>query len=226
MNPTPEVNVENDSLLKTAANQGGTTPNPEAPAPQWHNHIGELMEYGYPLRHIQALQADTGLHWPEPDKADKAHDALNKAGSCVILVGPRGTGKTQLATELGLLMYQEEQLTQRYATLSGLLQDEKDSWNKPPELDAFNRPTSPLKKAQSVGLLVLDEIQEVASTDWAMAQLIRLFDARYGDMKRTILISNLMPEAMEKFVGPSIWSRVTETGLLVLCGGKDWGSFR
>jgi DNA replication protein DnaC len=183
------------------------------------------MEYGYPLRHIRKLE-NGPLPWPDDDKADKAYQALLQDGSCVVLVGPRGTGKTQLAVELGASMSRDLQLTQRYTTLSGLLQEEKDSWNKPPALDSFNRPTSPLKKAQSVGLLVLDEIQEVASTDWAMAQLIHLFDARYGDMKRTILISNLMPEAMEKFVGPSIWSRVTETGLLVLCGGDGWGSFR
>jgi len=184
------------------------------------------MEYGYPLRHIRTIEASTGLQWPEPEKADKAHEALSKDGSCVVLVGPRGTGKTQLASELGLLMYQDEQLTQKYTTLSGLLQDEKDSWNKPPQLDGFNRPTSPLKKAKEVGLLVLDEIQEVAGTDWEMSQLIRIFDERYGAMKRTVLISNLMPDAMQKFVGPSIWSRISETGLLVLCGGENWGSFR
>ena len=217
---------ENESLLKTAANQEGTTPKTEAPGPRWHSHIGKVMEYGYPLRHIQALKAGSGLHWPDPDKADKAHTALSNAGSCVVLVGPRGTGKTQLATELGLLMHQDEQLTQKYTTLSGLLQDEKDSWNKPPQLDGFNRPTSPLKKAKEVGLLVLDEIQEVAGTDWEMSQLVRIFDERYGAMKRTVLISNLMPDAMQKFVGPSIWSRISETGLLVLCGGEDWGSFR
>ena len=53
-----------------------------------------------------------------------------------------------------------------------------------------------------------------------------MFDERYGAMKRTVLISNLMPEAMQKFVGPSVWSRISETGLLVLCGGENWGSFR
>ena len=42
-------------------------------------------------------------------------------------------------------------------------------------------------------------------------------------MKSTILISNLMPDAMQKFVGPSIWSRITETGMLLSC---DWTSFR
>ena len=72
-------------------------------------------------------------------------------------------------------------------------------------------------------MLVLDEIQEVAGTEWEMSQFVRLFDERYGSMKSTILISNLMPDAMQKFVGPSIWSRITETGMLLSC---DWTSFR
>ena len=184
------------------------------------------MDYGYPLRHIRTLEASEGCEWPDPQRVDKAHNALDMRGTCVVLVGPRGTGKTQLALELGLVLYEEHLVDQSYTTLSGLLQQEKDSWNKPPQLDGFNRPTSPLKKAKEVGLLVLDEIQEVAGTDWEMSQFVRLFDERYGAMKRTVLISNLMPEAMQKFVGPSVWSRISETGLLVLCGGENWGSFR
>ena len=183
------------------------------------------MEYGYPLRHIRKSE-DGPLTWPEEEKAYKAYNALRQDGSCVVLVGPRGTGKTQLATELGMTLYQEQATSQRYTTLSGLLQEEKDSWNKPAQVDNFNRPTSPLKRSQDVGLLALDEIQEIAGTEWEMSQFIRIFDERYGSMRRTILISNLMPEAMQKFVGPSVWSRISETGLLVLCGGEKWGSFR
>ena len=185
---------------------------------------------GYPERHVRKLMGPKGfaveLEWPDDEKVDKAARALNFAGSSVVLVGPRGTGKTQLATYLGLVMAHVHNPTQKYSTLAGLLQDEKDSWNRPPELDGLNRPTSPLKKAKEVGLLVLDEVQEIAGTDWEMAQFVRLFDERYGAMKRTILISNQTPEALKEFVGPSVWSRITETGLLVLCGGEGWTSFR
>ena len=137
-----------------------------------------------------------------------------------MLVGPRGTGKTQLAAEIA---YRHPQLTQRYTTLSGLLQEEKDSWNHKPMLDNFNRPTSPLKEATKTGLLVLDEIQEMKGSEWEHSVFVRLFDDRYGDMKRTILIANLEPKAFEEFVGPSIWSRICETGLLVEC---DWEAKR
>ena len=182
---------------------------------------------GYPSRHIQKLMGTEGfanaLVWPDQEKVDKAAAALNFAGSSVVLVGPRGTGKTQMACDLGLVMAHVCDPTQRYTTLSGLLKEEHDAGNRPPALDGLNRPTSPLKKAKDVGLLVLDEIQEVAGTEWEMAQFVRLFDERYGAMKRTVLISNLTPEAMQKFVGPSIWSRITETGILVSC---DWATFR
>ena len=178
---------------------------------------GQMAAYGYTPRHIKACLSGE-LTYPDAERVNNAFDAITKPGSNLILVGPRGTGKTQIATEFGL-----GKMGQRYTTLSGLLQEEKDSWNRPPELDALNRPTSPLKKAKDVWLLVLDEIQEVAGTEWEMSQFVRLFDERYGSMKSTILISNLMPDAMQKFVGPSIWSRITETGMLLSC---DWTSFR
>ena len=169
--PTEVIVERNESLLKTAANQEGTTPNPRGQAQtSLSHHIDRLMDYGYPLRHIRTLEASEGCEWPDPQRVDKAHNALDMRGTCVVLVGPRGTGKTQLALELGLVLYEEHMVDQSYTTLSGLLQQEKDSWNKPPQLDGFNRPTSPLKKAKEVGLLVLDEIQEVAGTDWEMSQ--------------------------------------------------------
>ena len=184
-----------------------------------------MAAYGYTPRHIKACLSGE-LTYPDAERVNNAFDAITKPGSNLILVGPRGTGKTQIATEFGLRMSRGPllgKMGQRYTTLSGLLQEEKDSWNRPPELDALNRPTSPLKKAKDVWLLVLDEIQEVAGTEWEMSQFVRLFDERYGSMKSTILISNLMPDAMQKFVGPSIWSRITETGMLLSC---DWTSFR
>ena len=184
-----------------------------------------MATYGYTQRHIKTSLSGR-LVYPDSDRVDKAFKAITKNGANLVLVGPRGTGKTQLATEFGFKMSRGPvlgKLSQRYTTLSGLLQEEKDSWNRPPELDALNRPTAPLKKAKEVGLLVLDEIQEVGGTDWEMSQFVRIFDERYAALKRTILISNLMPDAMQKFVGPSIWSRITETGMLLSC---DWNSFR
>ena len=69
----------------------------------------------------------------------------------------------------------------------------------------------------------MDEIQEIRGTDWEHAQFVQAFDERYGAMRSTILIANLEPKAFEEFVGPSIWSRICETGLLVEC---DWEAYR
>ena len=120
---------------------------------------GQMAAYGYTPRHIKACLSGE-LTYPDAERVNNAFDAITKPGSNLILVGPRGTGKTQIATEFGLRMSRGPllgKMGQRYTTLSGLLQEEKDSWNRPPELDALNRPTSPLKKAKDVWLLVLDE---------------------------------------------------------------------
>lgn len=193
------------------------------------DNIAGAERYGFPRRHMSMLKrryngsADwPKLMWPDHEKVEKAHARIAEAGSCVILIGPRGTGKTQLAAELAVNL---QGVYGRYSTLAGLLQQEKDSWSGAPIGDD-GRKVSPLREARKSGLLVLDEIQEVAGTDWELSQFVRIFDERYQDMSRTILISNLMPEAMQKFVGPSVWSRISETGLVILCGGEDWGSYR
>ena len=65
---------------------------------------------GYPWRHRKALQqelARTGvpwLHWDEPATTEllRATDELKAGDSLMILLGPRGTGKTQAAVEMSL----------------------------------------------------------------------------------------------------------------------------
>ena len=214
--------VLKEAQEKRAASPEETTPSPSEEVRRLHEDLSRLQERGYSYRHIDALRSVGGvMEWPDKTRVHKAKASLLRPGTCVVLLGPRGTGKTQLATELSL--HGNRMLSGRYTTLSGLLQEEKDSWNHKPKLDSFNRPTSPLKVAKAKGLLVLDEIQEIRGTDWEHAQFVQAFDERYGAMRSTILIANLEPKAFEEFVGPSIWSRICETGLLVEC---DWEAYR
>jgi len=193
------------------------------PRPCW-------SEGGFPLRHRQALAGGVDrleegfiLDWPNQQRATAARDRLLVPGGCLALLGPRGTGKTQMAVELSLYLekawahgdpYGEQVYV--YSSLGDLFNSEKRSWDK-------KGASSPIKRAQECGLLILDEIQEVVGSAWEMAELVRLFDRRYSGMKRTILVGNLDVAGAQEFLGHSIWSRLTECGLIVLC---DWDSFR
>lgn len=138
----------------------------------------------------------------------------------MILLGPRGTGKTQAAVELSLkldLHLQEcgRAITHMYMPLGELLNKEKASWDD-------KTMESPIKKAKAAGLLVLDEIQESTASDWERQQLTLLVDDRYRNMKRTIMIGNLVQSGLEKFVSKSISSRIKETGQIIEMAGKRY----
>jgi hypothetical protein len=53
--------------------------------------------------------------------------------------------------------------------------------------------------------------------------LFTLIDARYNDMKDTVLLDNNEPAQFEATMGPSIISRLNEAGGLIHC---NWASFR
>ena len=227
-----------------------STPSPEAQVRRWPTR--GWAGAGYPARHRIALEAAMndrgGIDsyegedvMPRTGKALKrvgtAREALLE-GDCLIgLIGPRGTGKTQIATELGFCLDRDvtikdqlenpdrdpdspgKILTQRYYVLGQLLDLQKATFGnkeiKPHE--------TPVGLAEKVDLLILDEVQEVVQTDWQHTTLTRLIDARYQNLKRTILIGNLTVNGLSAALGDSIYSRMTETGIIIPC---DWGSYR
>ena len=82
---------------------------------------------------------------------------------------------------------------------------------------------SVLRRYALPALLVLDEAQERGDTDWENRMLTYLIDRRYGEMKDTLLVSNLKADDFRSAIGLSIYSRLVETGGIVVC---DWPSFR
>ena len=193
-----------------------------------HLRLGSFTQGGYPLRHYRALErAYENTEVPWLDWEEPATEALLvarkelRAGDCMlILLGPRGTGKTQASVELALDLdcYKNDGrggISHMYTTLSELFGSEKASWND-------SSISSPLDKAKGVGLLVLDEIQEVVASDWEKQALTLLIDDRYRNMKRTIMIGNLTKDGLGEFFSKSISSRLKETGTIIEMAGKRY----
>ena len=190
--------------------------------------LGDFTNGGYPHRHYTALERAyerTGAPWLEWEEGTKVRlrngvDEL-RAGDCMlILLGPRGTGKTQASVELALDLdcYKNDGrggISHMYTTLSELFGSEKASWND-------STMSSPLDKAKGVGLLVLDEIQEVVASDWEKQALTLLIDDRYRNMKRTIMSGNLTKDGLGEFFSKSISSRLKETGTIIEMAGKRY----
>jgi DNA replication protein DnaC len=139
----------------------------------------------------------------------------------VVLLGPRGTGKTQLATELALQAARRGldrfDGGQAYHVLGELFREEKRTFG------GEARASTPIDSASAVELLVLDEIQERFETDWEDRELTMLIDRRYREMRRTILIGNLALKDAPQKLPASMWSRLVECATVLEC---DWPSFR
>lgn len=226
--------------MKTGLGQVSTT-NRESSRAQpsvdrgFASRVDAWKRAGFPRRQVELLErrgVELGrdakdrmlLDIPEAGRAkcEAAWGALEDRGGCVLLLGPRGTGKTALAADLALRAARsgliDESATQQYAVLGELFREEKRGFSS-----EIERRQSPLDLAARVDLLVLDDIHERFESVWEDREFVLLFDRRYREMRRTILCANFtLHDAQSKIPG-NVWSRIVETGVAVEC---DWPSFR
>ena len=182
----------------------------EAQAREIREKAAKILQASHlPKRHLTTKEAELhGDEWLENKRG--LESMLNKRGAVLSIIGPRGTGKTQMAVSLarsqanlGRSVY--------YTTAMGLFMDLRASFGgaqKTSDRDAIKPFISP-------SLLIIDEIQVRSDTPFEDAKLTHLIDARYADMKDTIIISNLKAEALAASVGDSAMSRSKEGGGLL-----------
>lgn len=135
----------------------------------------------------------------------------------IVLLGKRGTGKTQMAVNL-LHEICDRGQTVQYTRLMDLFQRIRSGFggDGPNDYQITN-------EICRFGGLVLDEAHERKESDFENLTLTNLIDKRYGEKRTTILVSNLTKDAFAVAVGPSVVSRIQENGKVVEC---DWPSFR
>lgn len=181
-------------------------------------------------REHRAMVARLRLHWNAPDRCVKFHEsavidyssltpwnkALNYAreriGSSfmIALIGGRGTGKTQLATEL---MYDFTDLSKPalYTTCLRFLMEVRATYrkdSKESEIDVIERYRKP-------HLLVLDEFGKRGATEWEFNMLFQLLDNRYQDLTSTLILSNETKAQFDEAAGDSVNRRINQTGGII-----------
>jgi DNA replication protein DnaC len=135
----------------------------------------------------------------------------------VALIGPRGTGKTQLSVG-AMLDVMSLRRSALYMTAMDVFLWLRAVYADPDvsELDAVAELLAP-------SLLVIDEVGERGETPFEDQRLTYIIDKRYAAMKDTIVIANLRPEELAKSLGSSIVDRLRECGGIIEC---KWESFR
>lgn len=147
-------------------------------------------------------------------------DAHFDAGRCLILFGNPGTGKTHLAASIANHLVTETKHTAIYRSLFTILQTIKNTYGN----DAESSESDVFKTLESPSLLIIDEIGATKSTEFEIATLFALINARYEAQLPTVIITNLDAAEISSAIGERSADRLRESG------GKavrfDWDSMR
>lgn len=188
-----------------------------------HNRERKFNERGIPRRFQETKLSDYVTDSGDKHNVFKTvasylenQEEVSKLGRSLLFYGNIGTGKTRLATSIvkgwnGVGYY----TTAREYTR--LIRSTYSSASKVTEQDVVDRFTD-------YSILVIDEIGKQFATDNERYAIFDIINARYNEMKPTILVSNMSLEDIEEFLGKATVDRIKENGGHAIL--FDWESFR
>lgn len=174
-----------------------------------------------PTRHQQTqLEA----HAKQEAILSQTCDLMGSKGAIIVLSGTRGTGKTQIACELIKGVCENHPVIPQGGTIAeyikamDLFSSIRATYETKgvSEESAINRYILPI-------LLVIDEFQERAASQFEDRVMTHIIDRRYDLMRDTVIITNLEPKMFAVQAGASIMDRIRETGSIIEC---KWPSLR
>lgn len=141
-----------------------------------------------------------------------------KAGRCLILAGPAGTGKTHLACAAVRHLCDGNRRAQ-YFKLGDAIRRLRDTWRR----DSDETELQVLHEYRHADLLVLDEVGVQYGTDGEKVHAFDIIDGRYSDMKPTIIITNCKADELVAYLGERVVDRLLENGgrMLVFDGKSN-----
>lgn len=164
--------------------------------------------------HKARVGAEHGAQW----QATRERVArIVAANGIAVLLGPRGTGKTQMACSIAHEVCFNAGKAVRYFRLADFTADLRANFDGPVSEAKW------LNRYAVLPLLVLDEVHEMRGTEFNDEVFRGTVDRRYMKRRPTVLISNLKPGEFAEVVGESVMSRISECGEVFKC---NWASYR
>lgn len=130
-----------------------------------------------------------------------------KAGRCLILAGPAGTGKTHLACAAIRSLCDQGRRAQ-YVKLGDAIRRLRDTWRR----DGDETELQVLREYRHADLLVLDEVGVQYGTEGEKVHAFDIIDGRYADMRPTIICTNCKAEELVAYLGERAVDRLLENG--------------
>lgn len=134
-------------------------------------------------------------------------DRVREEGRSLILCGQPGTGKTHLAIAVAINAINNGG-SAIYTTVSELIDRVRETWRR----DSQESQSQIVGLYAGVDLLIVDEVGVQAGTENEQHILFDVINKRYGEMRPTIILSNLKPNDIAKYLGQRIWDRLRENG--------------
>ena len=173
-----------------------------------------LSRAGIPRRYW-AAEAD------RPEFAEYIASFAGNGGAGLYIHGGVGAGKTHAASAMARL-FAEAGYDVAFTTAKGMLERVKATF------DEGGTETAVARYAKC-DVLVLDDLGKEDATEWSVGTVFSVLDARYEDMRPTIVTSNYAPGALadrlarrgERVTAEAIASRISQTCRPVYLGGRD-----
>jgi DNA replication protein DnaC len=168
-----------------------------------------------PTRAVVWLTENPHAMEVEPQSIVVKRILSGRPGSLWGIFGLRGTGKTVMATHLGLCAARRPDMRMRYCTAAEINMGFDSGWgHQVPHYDALC----------DQDVLIVDEFGRDDASRQNASRMFAVLDRRFRELRTTILVGNASnQQEAEAILGPSICSRMNEDGGLFI---TTWPSHR